>query len=608
MMRLLMALLALWVGVAASPASARNDNALMTLPVLHDGRIKPLDTLARLLLQQVHGEVALGDMSSAQWMNEVLFDPDAAMDRPLFCVPQETIRQMLQLPPQATDACYGYRVISKQLEQQAPHLRQIAAKDKQQLSATEKTLWSLYEGVSAFSQLAGSLSLLLPLDMDIPPELAKDLPESPSYLDLVRDMRTIRNKLKQVVSKRGEDFTHYSDAEQKLAMVSFLMDSLDAVGRGNQLLRVIPPQWNESEEWLAPWALLQSGQGSPQTAAMMGLWRQLANAYRMKDDAQWQEVADQLVAQTIEQGRVSRGLLTLEQSYNRLSLIPKATLLYALAVCLGLAAMWRAQPLLWRLTQAAAYSGLALHAAVIISRMVVLSRPPVSTLYESILFVALVAAVCGMWLARRQKELLLVGVLIAMLLLAISATYAAQGDSMGMLIAVLNTRFWLATHVVCITIGYGCSLLAGTLAHYSLWQQWRGKPSSPLLLGTSVLALLFTAVGTMLGGIWADQSWGRFWGWDPKENGALLIVLWLAWLLHGRLTPYLSATSFTAWLALTNIVVALSWFGVNLLNVGLHAYGFTDAAAIGLGVFCALELALVVALYVAASMKRRRAA
>ncbi len=118
-----------------------------------------------------------------------------------------------------------------------------------------------------------------------------------------------------------------------------------------------------------------------------------------------------------------------------------------------------------------------------------------------------------------------------------------------------------------------------------------------ILPALTVLSLLFTAIGTILGGVWADQSWGRFWGWDPKENGALWIVLWLSWLLHGRLTDGMGERGFAALLALSNCIVALSWFGVNLLNTGLHSYGFTDNAAYGLFAFCLIECLLVALLY-----------
>ena len=103
-------------------------------------------------------------------------------------------------------------------------------------------------------------------------------------------------------------------------------------------------------------------------------------------------------------------------------------------------------------------------------------------------------------------------------------------------------------------------------------------------------------MGTVLGGIWADQSWGRFWGWDPKENGALLIVLWLIWVLHGRVSGQLKQLAVLAGLAYLSVIVALSWFGVNLLSVGLHAYGFTDSAAYGLLGFIGLETFVIVLL------------
>jgi ABC-type transport system involved in cytochrome c biogenesis permease subunit len=109
----------------------------------------------------------------------------------------------------------------------------------------------------------------------------------------------------------------------------------------------------------------------------------------------------------------------------------------------------------------------------------------------------------------------------------------------------------------------------------------------------SLLALLLTTVGTILGGIWADQSWGRFWGWDPKENGALLIVLWIIWMQHGRVSGQLPTLAFTAAAAFLNVIVALAWFGVNLLSVGLHSYGFITGIATALALFCVFETALI---------------
>ena len=86
-------------------------------------------------------------------------------------------------------------------------------------------------------------------------------------------------------------------------------------------------------------------------------------------------------------------------------------------------------------------------------------------------------------------------------------------------------------------------------------------------------------VGTVLGGIWADQSWGRFWGWDPKENGALLIVLWNALILHARWGGMVRDRGVAILAILGNMITAWSWFGTNQLSVGLHAYGFDQTLA-----------------------------
>jgi hypothetical protein len=105
----------------------------------------------------------------------------------------------------------------------------------------------------------------------------------------------------------------------------------------------------------------------------------------------------------------------------------------------------------------------------------------------------------------------------------------------------------------------------------------------------------------------ADQSWGRFWGWDPKENGALLIVLWLIWIQHGRIAGRLSRFAFLAAVAFLNVIVAIAWFGVNLLGIGLHSYGFITGIALALALFCAGEILLIAILWKLNAEKTRHA-
>jgi hypothetical protein len=104
---------------------------------------------------------------------------------------------------------------------------------------------------------------------------------------------------------------------------------------------------------------------------------------------------------------------------------------------------------------------------------------------------------------------------------------------------------------------------------------------------------LFSFTGTVLGGIWADQSWGRFWGWDPKENGALLIVIWNALILHARWGGLVRERGLMNLAVFGNIVTSFSWFGVNMLGIGLHSYGFMDAAFRWLMLFVGTQVAII---------------
>jgi ABC-type transport system involved in cytochrome c biogenesis permease subunit len=203
--------------------------------------------------------------------------------------------------------------------------------------------------------------------------------------------------------------------------------------------------------------------------------------------------------------------------------------------------------------------------------------------------------------------------------LLIAHNLALGGDTMEMLRAVLDTNFWLATHVVVITLGYASTFFAGLLAIlYIILGVFTpqlthklnpasgskaqlagsakmdiGKALAKMVYGVVCFATLFSFVGTVLGGIWADQSWGRFWGWDPKENGALLIVLWNASILHARWGGLVRDRGIMNLAVIGNIVTSFSWFGVNMLGIGLHSYGFMDAAFKWLMAFIASQVAII---------------
>ena len=182
-----------------------------------------------------------------------------------------------------------------------------------------------------------------------------------------------------------------------------------------------------------------------------------------------------------------------------------------------------------------------------------------------------------------------------------------DGDTLSVMQAVLDTQFWLATHVVCISIGYSVTFMAGLLGVvYCVIHLWNRAADDimdestlqllgRIVYGTICFALFFSFFGTVLGGLWADDSWGRFWGWDPKENGALMIVIWNAIILHARWDNLIRDYGTSVLAVGGNIVTAWSWFGVNELGAGLHKYGFTEGRLLYLALFVLANAAFMVA-------------
>lgn len=222
-------------------------------------------------------------------------------------------------------------------------------------------------------------------------------------------------------------------------------------------------------------------------------------------------------------------------------------------------------------------------------RSVIMGRPPVANLYETFLFIACAAVWLGLgmeWISKR-KAALSVATVAGLVGLWAGARFEVQNaeDTMAPLQAVLISNFWLSTHVVCITLGYAVALFSGLLGHVWLLGRLFGVQGhnvtgysrlSKQIYGTLCFSLFFTVVGTILGGIWAAESWGRFWGWDPKENGAFLIAVAQLFILHGRMGGFFKDWSVAMLVVAANAVVAFSWWYVNVMGVGLHSYGFSS--------------------------------
>lgn len=232
-------------------------------------------------------------------------------------------------------------------------------------------------------------------------------------------------------------------------------------------------------------------------------------------------------------------------------------------------------------------------------RTYVAVRVPLSSLYEIVLLVAmlLMAFESGAFIfcKRRTFSLMIPVTFMAALLLFFAKFVLEPGDTFRPIPAVLNSSVFLTIHVFTIALGFAGMILSGVVAHVALLRASSERtPLDSLLYGTLVFGAVFTMLGTLLGGVWADFAWGRFWGFDPKECGALFVILWAMLLLHLRAGRLVNARTFALLNCFNVIVTSLCWFGVNLLGVGLHSYGFQGGTAMWLAIFVAVDVLLIV--------------
>ena len=418
--------------------------------------------------------------------------------------------------------------------------------------------------------------------------------------EIVQHRAAVEAQIQRANDVPAGDRNPYQRAVLKLAQrLSLYFSVEDWTG----LILVPPLDPAQPEEWhtiaQAEHDATEHGRTSPAPAAfteMLHAWHD--------DDAAAFGAALVPYLDWLQHEHASRvGKIGLEVFFNRAAPFLHAIGLYVLVfvvAALSWLGMTRAlsTSALWML-----YVALGVHTVGLVLRTYIQGRPPVTNLYSSAIFVGWGAGVLGLVLERVYRNG--IGAVTAagtgFLTLLVAHNLALDGDTMTMMQAVLDTNFWLATHVVVITLGYASTFLAGFLGViYVLRGVFTRSLTAEvqtsltrMIYGILCFATLFSFVGTILGGIWADQSWGRFWGWDPKENGALLIVLWNALILHARWGGLVRQRGLAVLAVTGNIVTSWSWFGTNMLGVGLHAYGFIDSAIFWMLVFVGTQLAII---------------
>src|ERR1017187_9636002 len=577
-------------GLHQPPESGFQTREFGKLPVLMDGRFQPFDSVARNSLLQIRTKqtVPLDNgqtMSATAWLLEVLMKPEQADDRKIFRIDNGEVLALLKLPE--SQKFYSFSQLRPQADEIQKQADRIGPIESAKRTVFETQLMKLFDEMNLYQRL--EISIKPPGSDDFAAELA-------AYQKSNRPGAA-------AVQARDAGKTFDQDAFNNL--IGF-MGNYETVARF-ALPAVIPPtdanvprdDWqNIGTNLMATARTGEISQPAQSYAAMVpgsrsgspADFNQAVAAYRV-----W--LAGGFAPQA---GKASQ-----EFFFNSFEPFYKALVIYVLALLLALCS-WFISGISELLRRSAFYLiGLAwvIHTFGLIFRMYLEGRPPVTKLYSSAIFIGWGAVILGMVLEKIYRDGIgcVVAAFAGFVTQIIAHNLAMSGDTMEMMRAVLDTNFWLATHVVVVTLGYASTFVAGFLAIIYILRGVFTNTLSPetakslarMVYGIVCFATLFSFVGTVLGGIWADQSWGRFWGWDPKENGALLIVLWNATILHARWGGLVRERGLMNLAVFGNIVTSFSWFGVNMLGIGLHSYGFTDAAFKWLIIFIGSQVFII---------------
>ncbi len=562
------------------------------LPVLVNGRIKPLDTVARSSLLQLQGRQSVTTpdqrrLQPIEWMLDVAFRPELADTYQHFEIVHPDVLAIFDLKTQ--DGQGEKRFALKQLEPKIAELQRQARLADQVEHAVrtpfQRAVLQLYGNLVHYQRLRHALV-------------------SPGRTDFLGDLLKFQEGVKAgVEAVRAKQAGQPHDEAAAKAMTE-IGERFVIMAESTNFL-VVPPEPDNSD--LTAWkpagtALLDTFRTGQVNAAALA-YAGFAHAWRNDKPEQFNHLVSLFRSDLSKRFSEPLGKCDFEARFNSAQPFYSSTTLYALAFFVALFS-WLLWPevlgrsAFWLIAVAWVVS-----TAGIASRMWLEGRPPVTNLYSSALFVGWGAVGLCLLLESIYRNAIgsVAAGAIGFATLLIAHHLSLSGDTMEMMRAVLDSNFWLATHVVVITAGYSATFLAGFLGIIYILRgiftrsldRGTADALNRMVYGIVCFATLFNFVGTILGGIWADQSWGRFWGWDPKENGALIIVLWNAIMLHARWGGMVRQRGFMVLAVGGNIVTAWSWFGTNMLGVGLHSYGFTDAAFVALSGFVLSQLALI---------------
>ena len=554
------------------------------LPLAYEGRIQPFDTLARNVLTVLSGKGEVEGNSKVpaiRWLLDVIAGTRAAREYQVIRIENLDVLQTLDLKPRD-----GFRYSLAELsgqEQEIMKQTQLAMG----VPGEERTLAQV-----KFVDLAEKLFLYrIMQNAFYPPSVRSDSREN-----LMADLQELGQQIQSLSPKSPRAIPPVTPEEPWQIMLSaeanYIVDSLSGkpVNDATPALRAILEAYRASD--------LEKFNSSIETYQELIAKRAAADA---EFAAKLHEDPDALSRKTAEILDMNR--IDYEAYINQFNPFKLAMVLYLICFVISACSWLGWTVVLNRTANWLLWFTFLLHTYALVARIYISGRPPVTNLYSSAVFIGWAAVLFALVYEHVYRRGLgnLLAAVVGFPTLFIAYNLAGDGDTYMVLQAVLDTQFWLATHVVCITLGYSTTILAGMMGLVYIVMALvldrldaeNRKQLIRMMYGTICFAIFFSFVGTVLGGLWADDSWGRFWGWDPKENGALIIVLWNALVLHARWGGMLSHRGLAILAVFGNVVTAWSWFGVNLMGVGLHSYGFTEGRLKWLVLFVVSQLAVM---------------
>jgi len=604
------------------------------LPVVLNGRVQPLDSVARNALLMIRGNTTVpleGNSANGSWGNlqelrqqgalplterkwyqfsrhpkklkpiewllETATNPALADQRFIFSIDHPDLKSELKIGGKGLErsglAYFSYSQLREQRDRIVADARVAGDKETQERSTYERAVFRLANSMVIYERLKHSFQ----------PEHSHNFAQE--LAEFAAITATGRQAMIDQQSGRQYDEVAFNQLMEKARAYSFIQQAAYPF--------IIPPldANHNRENWKNLGASLLDTARSDVLHPAARSYAAMVTAYGQGKAADFNAAVSEYrrwLADNHFEIELSKG--SRELFFNNYAPFKTSIAIYLVAFLLAAFSLFASPPWLRQSAFGLIVLGLLVHTSGLIFRMVLEGRPPVTNLYSSAIFIGWGTVVLGLIIEKFWKNGLgsAVAAFVGIITLIIAHNLSLDGDTMEMLQAVLDTNFWLATHVVVITLGYSAMFLAGLLGIVylvlgvftpKLNERLVGTGKEPVNLGKAIgkivygiicFATLFSFVGTVLGGIWADQSWGRFWGWDPKENGALLIVIWCAVILHARWGGLVREKGLMALAIFGNIITAFSWFGVNMLGVGLHSYGFMDAAFKWLMIFNASQL------------------